>query len=272
MAAACPDSDDEAITRTANSPPSAVLYGYEPGAACHSLKAWTLSMLCQGQHKTEQLTVQTSTAAGIRVESDKNTLTQNLVLLSSGVRGDGVEVLGSRNRPVANAAEANDGSGFVTVGKQNTFTKNTATGNGFRGFEIHGMKHNLQTNTATDSGGSGFDVNAAQTTLTKNRANANFIGFASTFGTRNTFKGNIATQNSLDGFHIFKGSNHKLLQNRAEANAFVGIRLFQGTENTMAKKNIARNNRLDLEDGNTNCGTNTWTQNTAGTRNQPCIK
>jgi parallel beta-helix repeat protein len=91
----------------------------------------------QGQHRVEKLVVQTSSAAGMRIKSDKNRVVQDLVLLGTGTgigdgigrgSGDGITVFGNRNRLIDNTVESNARSGFLISGRHNTFLRNTADG------------------------------------------------------------------------------------------------------------------------------------------------
>jgi parallel beta-helix repeat protein len=120
-------------------------------------------------------------------------------------------------------------------------------------------------------------VSSNNNALAGNAATGNAEGFEIDFSSNNTLSGNTASGNRYDGIFLFGSNNNVLTGNSASDNGFLGI-LLKGsnsgntlTGNTATGNGTSGNGYFDLYDGSPNCGSNTWTNNTFGTANQPCI-
>ncbi|HEY6352527.1 MAG TPA: NosD domain-containing protein [Candidatus Angelobacter sp.] len=135
-------------------------------------------------------------------------------------------------------------------------------------------------------------------------ATNNFAGFVAGGGfttgcalacpsTQDDFQGNTAIQNeasfllqgandstfgdnnasgAFGGIVVFIGTGNDVRENTTSGNQ-IGILVFAGNGENDITHNTAQNNAMvDLEDDNTNCGSNTWKHNAFGTATQPCIQ
>ncbi len=98
-------------------------------------------------------------------------------------------------------------------------------------------------------------------------------GFTLNGGNNNTFNANTASNNGADGILLFVATGNNVTRNTLNNNGGSGIAITSGTGtgNNLSGNMAQGNGIFDLEDGNPNCGSNTWTQNTFGSANQPCI-
>ena len=100
-------------------------------------------------------------------------------------------------------------------------------------------------------------------------------GFTMNGANDNSFRDNNASNNSNgDGLLFFVASGNDANGNTATGNGDSGIAVSSGTgTNNTIKNNTAQNNtNFDLNDGNTNCDSNSWKNNTFGSSNQACIQ
>lgn len=137
------------------------------------------------------------------------------------------------------------GNGFAVLGSSNsTFEDNTAATNSNAGFLL-----------TTNFTGVGFgDIPASGNTLTGNVASGNGRGFAMTIRfSDNKFRDNTAIDNRFDGFSLVGGSRNTFIGNMASNNSN-GFSLINSDLNTL-RENIARENfngySLIESDGNT---------------------
>lgn len=138
-----------------------------------------------------------------------------------------------------------------------------STGN-FFGFVVNGG-FSAGCNQACPSTGNIFAGN----TSTFN----NQHGFTLNGGNNNTFNANNASNNGADGILLFIATGNNVTGNTLNNNggSGIGITSGTGTGNNLSTNTAQGNGIFDLEDGNPNCDSNTWTQNTFGTANQTCI-
>lgn len=138
-----------------------------------------------------------------------------------------------------------------------------STGN-FFGFVVNGG-FSAGCNQACPSTGNIFAGN----TSTFN----NQHGFTLNGGNNNTFNANNASNNGAGGILLFIATGNNVTGNTLNNNggSGIGITSGTGTGNNLNTNTAQGNGIFDLEDDNPNCGSNTWTQNTFGTANQPCI-
>ena len=138
-----------------------------------------------------------------------------------------------------------------------------STGN-FFGFVVNGG-FSAGCNQACPSTGNIFAGN----TSTFN----NQHGFTLNGGNNNTFNANNASNNGARGILLFVATGNNVTGNTLNNNGQSGIAIASGTGtgNNLNTNTAQGNGIFDLEDGNPNCGSNTWTQNTFGRANQPCI-
>jgi parallel beta-helix repeat protein len=234
-----------------------------------------------GQHKLEKLQVTNHSLDYVRVESDKNTLTNNQVGNIDAPQGeDGIQVTGNKNKLLANEVTLMGRNGFAISGDKNQVRKNTATHNHSDGFGVGGNNNQLQKNTAIDNVDGYAVEDVANNILADNGAFDNRDdGFDIQGGTeKTTLRKNVAVKNSDNGFEI-DGLEHKLTRNQARENQADGIEVETSASRIELKHNEALDNNqgnsvvdFDLTDQAPNCGTNTWTKNTFGTASQPCIQ
>lgn len=139
----------------------------------------------------------------------------------------------------------------------------TSTGN-FFGFVVNGG-FSAGCNQGCPSTGNLFSYN----TSTFN----NQHGFTLNGGNNNTFYDNNSSNNGARGLLLFTATGNNVRSNTLNNNGQTGIAISSGTGtgNNLSKNTAQGNGTFDLEDGNPNCDSNTWTQNTFGTANQPCI-
>ena len=202
--------------------------------------------------------------------------------------GDGIAVFGSSNNVIRRNRVQHNGifSGISLVGNSdnNLVDNNTVQGNDIEqsatvmndiGIRVEGpgVNGNIVSNNKVE--GNGLD-------------GIQIFPFAA--NTDNVVRGNTIRGN---GFHnkahragngFVTGARNNLIErNLVERNAASGIRI-NGQNNTI-RNNTARNNAVpplsqgtinaggafDLHDTTFNCDANVWTNNTFGTRNQPCI-
>ena len=96
--------------------------------------------------------------------------------------------------------------------------------------------------------------------------------------------GNVVTSNALDGIEAPNSGGNMIKGNTVTGSGEFGIAMFQGSVPNIITSNTASGNTADdLYDGNTNCTftfsypsppitqTNTWSNNSFGTGNQPCV-
>lgn len=138
-----------------------------------------------------------------------------------------------------------------------------STGN-FFGFVVNGG-FSAGCNQACPSTGNIFAGN----TSTFN----NQHGFTLNGGNNNTFNANNASNNGADGILLFIATGNNVTGNTLNNNGQSGIAITSGTGtgNNLSGNTAQGNGIFDLEDGNPNCDSNTWIQNTFGTANQTCI-
>jgi parallel beta-helix repeat protein len=100
-------------------------------------------------------------------------------------------------------------------------------------------------------------------------------GFTMNGANDNTFRDNNASNNfNGNGLLLFTASGNDVNGNTATGNGDSGIAVSSGTGmNNTIKNNTAQNNtNFDLNDGNTNCDSNSWKNNIFGSSNQSCIQ
>lgn len=98
-------------------------------------------------------------------------------------------------------------------------------------------------------------------------------GFTLNGGNNNTFNANNSSNNGAGGILLFVATGNNVTGNTLNNNggSGIGITSGTGTGNNLSTNTAQGNGIFDLEDGNPNCDSNTWTQNTFGTANQTCI-
>jgi parallel beta-helix repeat protein len=235
-------------------------------------------------------------SSGIEVNGGGDTISSNAASFNSSA-GILVDASGIDNTLKGNVAQLNLGVGFqLASGTQaDTLTGNRASGNFGGGFDCVSCSNiTLSQNVALDNQGTGFVFFGDNDVLTGNTAVANTGRGFQLSGNGCIVKANVATDNAQDGFFIENGT-FTVTDNTAEFNGADGIELFEGT---VSKSLVSSNRVLDnLGDGiqvggsgntitlNTALGNglpqggfdlfddsgtttaNTWSKNTAHTRN-----
>lgn len=200
---------------------------------------------------------------GILVASSDNVLGGNIALQNAG---DGVRVVGDRNRLVANRSFFNGISGFaLLLGEQNVAQDNVAGGNDAAGFTL-------------DAGPLGPGV--GRNVVERNTARGNTIGFVLLREQGTRLSANVAEGNRNDGIFVASGRRNRLDQNLVQANGRSGIVVGAATGSVLERNTALGHEpapgvrRFDLIDAaaTSDCGSNQWRQNVFETRNARCIE
>lgn len=172
----------------------------------------------------------------------------------------GFAIVGRDTIATGNTAEGNGESGFSLFSGTNV-ADNLSRGNGEAGFQIFGrcssgcfssVGHQLEGNTAEGNGESGFEIHGADNTLNDNRALGNRghgLEITADDSLNNTLSDNTAVKNNIHGIFIRR----------------------RATLNHVTNNRSTINGSFDLVDDNIACDSNTWADNTFGTRSQDCI-
>lgn len=222
--------------------------------------------------------------------------------VTGGDFGDGVTIFGefADTNTVSNSHVKNNGpfSGISVFGGT---TSNKVTGTVISGNEIEdNASESTQTsgvrleNWTWDATVSGNEITGSALEGVALFADTQNIDVLNNEITGNGFTDATATHRKGDGIRAFARTKFHLIQgNEVTGNAGNGIRLdgpagaVIGANDHVVQSNTATGNNVqddppsvppkatphhhDLSDGNTGCGTNTWSSNTYGTRNQTCI-
>jgi parallel beta-helix repeat protein len=242
---------------------------------------------------------------GIRVAGDHNVLTSNTTAFNldgTSIRGsfnrltgnlaeqnagDGFFLDGASNTQLSsNTARANLKDGFATTNGEfasdaNVYDRNVAVTNGEDGFDLTGgvdAPFNtivLTNNTASRNAVDGFVVfRFAASRIANNTASANGAGGLAFFQLNGTVvSGNTVSGNDGDGIALGDDCiGCTVSSNRSLNNIGDGIDVDSSSTGNQITTNIATGNGLaaggfDLFDGSGTTTQNTWSKNTANTRN-----
>jgi parallel beta-helix repeat protein len=211
---------------------------------------------------------------GVDLEANFNTVSSNVAaqnILVGFQLGRGTQ----SNTLTGNTASGNLEGGFLSFGSSNTFNHNVAVNNlssgGGAGFLVEGNNNTLTGNTASGNSQDGIDILGINCLV-----NANIVvdngnhGIFFNGGTAETVTGNTADRNGGDGIVLTGTSNSQVASNTVLNNLVSGIEV-GGSGNTITL-NTALGNGLtvggfDLFDDSGTTTANTWSKNTAGTRN-----
>lgn len=220
-----------------------------------------------GNHTVRDVPVLFSGSDGVRVESDRNLIT-NTFALFGGESGYAVE--GQLNVLSSNGATGNP-LGFV-VGERNVLERNLAIDSELIGFVVAGTGSALVENRAL-RGPIGFAVLGQSNRLIGNRGeNAGTGVFLEERAARNLLVGNAMSGSLGTGFAV-AGDRNRLVRSRAERNGANGIQLVATASGTVITASVSQDNGdADLVDGTSGCGTNRWRNNTFGSSNDRCIE
>lgn len=168
------------------------------------------------------------------------------------------------------------GVGLRDGATQNLVENNTMTGNGggismFTLSTGPGASSNTVQNNTIDGNDSGINVvgqSHANTIVDNLVKNCKFHGIGLYDGaTQNLVQGNIVLGCNSAGVALFSGplgqgaSENRMIRNAVNANAR-GIQVETNSTNNRVQDNTALNNTfVDLEDGNPNCDSNSWSHN-----------
>jgi large repetitive protein len=216
----------------------------------------------------------------------------------------------SRLKTIANIGAAGAtafGDGILISGSSsNLLSSNEVRSNGpFSGISVIGTgsvgnkisKNIVQNNDiATDAdtnqdSGIRLEANTRETTIKRNVISFSGLDGISVFGQskRNSLIENVVKFNGFhdeahrhgDGIRVFGdvgAAEENLIQaNSVNDNAASGVVLSENATQNTVKKNKAKRNGLqasgsfDLLDGNLGCDSNTWTNNTGGTKSPSCV-
>lgn len=247
-----------------------------------------------GGHTVFGATAATSDSSGIHVG------VRNRVVIRNGtVRGfgNGVALLygGSAHTVERLVVLDNRCDGILLVGSYfSTVRSNEVRGNGCDGVPVVGSVSNtIEGNLIAGNGHHG--VHFRQGGLSSRANNSNMLrsnvisgngadGVAlGTFAGNNSVVGNSIADNAQSGVHVYVFSHDQccsLIQgNQLARNGTYGVVIDEnrpfGQPAHLGIRVIGNrasgNGLFDLADFNVNCDENTWSGNTFGTRNQPCI-
>jgi len=215
-------------------------------------------------------------AYGIDVDADTATITGNTTNKNSQF---GIFVAATSVTITGNTADGNADDGFYLGVGQGIITGNTADRNADNGFYLSIGQGKISGNTAdanqglATSGEAGFVIIGTPTTVSGNTA-LNNAGDGFLFQTvdGSTFLGNTANNNGGDGIHLVSCQTDTLTGNTAKGNANDGFDVDLSSSGNIISRNTALRNTVDdLFDNSTGTGTagtaNTWSHNTANTRN-----
>ena len=192
-------------------------------------------------------------------------------LLVQNNRCHGIEVLGFGS------------GGFITAARENTVRENVVRANGCSG--VHLMQRSdsnvVERNVITGNAGPGVFLEAIapnntprSNTVRQNSIEANSGDGITDQGFFNTSVGNVIRGNAGNGVNLVSifGGSATVQGNQVTANGANGVVVRVGRTGVQVVGNTATGNAVvDLVDENIDCSGNTWSGNTFGTRNQPCI-
>jgi parallel beta-helix repeat protein len=154
--------------------------------------------------------------------------------------------------------------GIVTnFGVGDHFKTNVAAQNTTAGFDLRDNNDHVEMNTATGNGKPGDLFQGVGIEIQ---------------GNDNEVVNNITDGNPNSGIYIASGSNNRIHDNTTDGNTAYGIAIQGGAQGNDIHNNTALGNGSptspfftgDLADGNLNCGSNTWHNDTFITAFQPC--
>src|SRR5262249_49927644 len=148
-----------------------------------------------------------------------------------------------------NTAIANLGDGFDVAGDGYVFTGNTVKNNNIDGISVSGSHETITGNTGSNNTRDGFFLGINNSTVSGNTAQRNGRDGIDLGGNDNTISGNTLHDNQRHGIDLTSSSTG----NTVTGNTALGDGLTLGG--------------FDLFDGSGTTTQNTWTHNTATTRN-----
>jgi hypothetical protein len=174
---------------------------------------------------------------------------------------------------------ANFDTGFLAENSAGSFVKfvtitapDCGTSSGSLGFDIKGsssqwkLEGNVVREPGDTSGGIDLRAGANDCDLVRNDVNDSI----SVHSNNNNIINNTANDNA--GGIFVDGNNNEIHANTTDNNnGFPGLELLVGASGNNISGNTSLGNSPDMEDDNTDCGTNKWVGNKFKTANMPCI-
>jgi hypothetical protein len=246
------------------------------------------------KHSVTGVTANSNEGAGIEVIADRVTLSRSFAT-SNG--GDGIVVGSARNR-IDHVVATNNVTGIVVSGGTNKISASEAVGNTADGFLISGAENQIASSFATSNNQSGFVISGSDNRFKECHSARNTQAGFEIGGDRNSLSACAASRNATDGFEVADmmtpPEGNVVTAAEAISNAAHGLEMAQGTRNDVAAGHFVNNGQTGIEftsgtlntfrdnvatenTGNdlkdsTACAGATWTGNSFGTSNDPCIQ
>jgi len=212
--------------------------------------------------------------AGIRVRSNNNTITDNVVMEGEGAgilleqaeknwivgntirgRGGGIAFIGTNDNTVEGNVLENNGFGVRLVRATKTrIMENTLKDNGETITLMGASDNTIEGNTLKDNGFGIQLIKATMTTITNNTLQSNGpVAIALISANGNTIVGNNLEDHGI-GIKAIKSNTNTVEDNTITGNRNVGIRLTKSTGNTIANNTLTDNriSGISLEDSANN--------------------
>ncbi|QSX08668.1 right-handed parallel beta-helix repeat-containing protein [Alkalibacter rhizosphaerae] len=179
------------------------------------------------------LTVQHWNENGIHIEGNDNTV-QNCLIAGNGVASTsytaGIKVEGNGNTISENTADSNGKIGIYILGDENVVQGNSASNNGdlggWRGIELQGVDNQILQNTVNENNSAGIKADS----------NSNGLSIG------NIIQGNTVSKNRDDGMEL-RGSTFNVSNNTLIGNGSNGIHMVNNDSNSELKGNVVQDNK-----------------------------
>jgi hypothetical protein len=179
--------------------------------------------------------------SGLQITQGQNLILQNIVSLSNGNPGNGIQETNG-NRIIFDSCVTNNNaqSGIFSSGIGNSFSNCIANNNGAAGFTLNGNRLNINDAQAKGNTTHGFAMSGANATVTGCSSKDNSQnGFLIT-GNHNSFEQCDAIGNA-SGFNV-SNTNHCLLNCVAKINSSFGFLLQPNSAQCQVRSNTAVDN------------------------------